>query len=130
MKIFFSLLLIANIAFGLVQWLLPYDQLIQRNKQFPVAEELRLLDEPVESRLFTETEGSNPQPTTELLLAEETTDTRLCYTIGPFKDRTKALEVSRRYSNRQVKTELKSSLEKEYLGVMVTCPGIKPGRTR
>ena len=47
MKIFFSLLLIANIAFGLVQWLLPYDQLIQRNKQFPVAEELRLLDEPV-----------------------------------------------------------------------------------
>ena len=125
MKIFFSLLLIANIAFGLVQWLLPYDQLIQRNKQFPVAEELRLLDEPVESRLFTETEASNPQPTTELLLAEETTDTRLCYTIGPFKDRTKALEVSRRYSNRQVKTELKSSLEKEYLGVMVYLSGNK-----
>jgi hypothetical protein len=125
MKIFFSLLLIANIAFGLVQWLLPYDQLIQRNKKFPVAEELRLLDEPVESSLITETEISKPQSATELLVVEETMDTRLCYTIGPFKDRTKALEVSRRYSNRQVKTELKSSLEKEYLGVMVYLSGNK-----
>jgi hypothetical protein len=93
MKIFFSLLLIANIAFGLMQWLLPYDQLFQKNKKFPVAEELRLLD--------------------------------LCYTIGPFKDRTRALEVSRRYTNRKVKTELKSSLEKEYLGVMVYLTGNK-----
>ena len=125
MKIFFSLLLIANIAFGLVQWLLPYDQLIQRNKKFPVAEELRLLDEPVESKLVTETEVNKPERAAELLVAEDTTDTRLCYTIGPFKDRTRALEVSRRYSNRNVKTELKSSLEKEYLGVMVYLTGNK-----
>lgn len=123
MKIFFSLLLIANIAFGLVQWLLPYDQLIQKNKKFPVAEELRLLDEPVESKLVTEPEVNKPERAAEMLVAEDTTDTRLCYTIGPFKDRTRALEVSRRYSNRKVKTELKSSLEKEYLGVMVYLTG-------
>jgi hypothetical protein len=123
MKIFFSLLLIANIAFGLIQWLLPYDQLVQENKSFPVAEELRLLAEPVESQLVEETEVSIPEPSIELIVAEETTDTRLCYTIGPFKKRTQAVEVSRRYSNSNVETELKSSLEKEYLGVMVYLPG-------
>jgi hypothetical protein len=123
MKIFFSLLLIANIAFGLIQWLLPYDQLVQENKSFPVAEELRLLAEPVESQLVEETEVSILEPSIELIVAEETTDTRLCYTIGPFKKRTQAVEVSRRYSNSNVETELKSSLEKEYLGVMVYLPG-------
>jgi hypothetical protein len=123
MKIFFSLLLIANIAFGLMQWLLPYDQLVQENKSFPVAEELRLLAEPVESQLVEETEVSILEPSIELIVAEETTDTRLCYTIGPFKKRTQAVEVSRRYSNSNVETELKSSLEKEYLGVMVYLPG-------
>ena len=129
MKIFFSLLLIANIAFGLMQWLLPYDQLFQKNKKFPVAEELRLLDEPVESRLVEEASISEPERVpeqiSELLVVEETIDTRLCYTIGPFKERTRALEVSRRYSNSNVSTELKSSLEKEYLGVMVYMSGNK-----
>jgi len=123
MKIFFSLLLIANIAFGLMQWLLPYDQLVQENKNFPVAEELRLLAEPVESQLVEETEVSILEPSVEVVVAEETTDTRLCYTIGPFKKKIQALEVSRRYSNSNVETELKSSLEKEYLGVMVYLPG-------
>jgi hypothetical protein len=131
MKIFFSLLLLANIAFGLMQWLLPYDQLFQKNKKFPVAEELRLLSEPVESRLIEEASISEPEQDTEqameqaseFLVAEETIDTRLCYTIGPFKERTRALEVSRRYSNSNVRTELKSSLEKEYLGVMVYLTG-------
>jgi len=136
MKIFFSLLLLANIAFGLMQWLLPYDQLFQKNKKFPVAEELRLLTEPVESRLvesslIDEAIISEPEQDTEqaieqaseFLVAVETIDTRLCYTIGPFKERTRALEVSRRYSNNNVRTELKSSLEKEYLGVMVYLAG-------
>ncbi len=122
MKIFFSLLLLANIVFGLMQWLLPYDQLFQKNKKFPVAEELRLLTEPVESRLVEEAIISEPEPeqdteqameqASEFLVAVETIDTRLCYTIGPFKERTRALEVSRRYSNSNVRTELKSSLEK------------------
>ena len=135
MKIFFSLLLIVNIAFGLMQWLLPYDQLVQKNKNFPVAEELPLLNEPVESRLVEEIKVSKPEldanqgtkqaveQSSKALVVEETTDTLLCYTIGPFKERTRALEVSRRYSNSKVKTELKSSLEKEYLGVMVYLSG-------
>jgi hypothetical protein len=125
MKIFFSLLLIANIAFGLMQWMLPYDHLVQETVKFPVAEELRLLAEPVESHLVQDTEISKPEDDGELLIVEETIDTRLCYTIGPFKERTRALEVSRRYSNSQVDTELKSSLEKEYLGVMVYLSGNK-----
>jgi hypothetical protein len=125
MKIFFSLLLIANIAFGLMQWLLPYDQLVQKNTKLPVAEELRLLDEPVESELVDELEVSSPEPSAELLVSEETSDTRLCYTIGPFKERAQALKINRRYSNKFVKTELKSSLEKEYLGVLVFLSGNK-----
>ena len=94
-----------------------------------MAEELRLLDEPIESRLVEESSVSEPDQETkqanEFLVAVVTIDTRLCYTIGPFKERTRALEVSRRYSNNQVKTELKSSLEKEYLGVMVYLTGDK-----
>ena len=119
MKIFFSLLLIANIAFGLVQWLLPYEQLVPNNKKFPVAEQLRLLDEPLESEMIAEAEVSVAVQEDDIMIAEEPIDNRLCYTIGPFKDKTRALEVSARYSNNNVKTELKSSEEKEYLGIMV-----------
>jgi len=119
MKIFFSLLLIANIAFGLVQWLLPYEQLVPDKKNFPVAEQLSLLDEPLESEMVTEAEVSESVQEDEVMVAEETTDNRLCYTIGPFKDKTRALEVSARYSANDVKTELKSNQEKEYLGIMV-----------
>ena len=119
MKTFFSLLLLANIAFGLVQWLLPYEQLIPNNKKIPVAEELRLLDEPLESEMIAEAEVSEALQEEEVMVAEETIDNRLCYTIGPFKDKTRALEVSARYTANDVQTELKSNQEKEYLGIMV-----------
>ena len=119
MKTFFSLLLIAYIAFGLVQWLLPYEQLVPNKKKFPVAEQLRLLDEPLESEMIAEAEVSEAVQEDEVMVAEEIIDNRLCYTIGPFKDKARALEVSARYSNNDVKTELKSSEEKEYLGIMV-----------
>ncbi len=119
MKVFFSLLLIANIAFALVQWLLPYEQLVPNNKKIPVAEQLRLLDEPLESEMIAEAEVSEAVQEDEVMIAEEIIDNRLCYTIGPFKDKTRALEVSARYSSNDVKTELKSSQEKEYLGIMV-----------
>lgn len=125
MKVFFSLLIIANIAFVLVQWLLPYEQLVPNNKKIPVAEQLRLLDEPLESEMIAEAEVSEAVQEEEVMVAEETIDNRLCYTIGPFKDKTRALEVSARYSNNDVKTELKSSQEKEYLGVMVYISGHK-----
>ncbi len=119
MKIFFSLLLIANIAFGLAQWLLPYEQLVPNNKKFPVAEKLRLLDEPLESEMIAEAEVSEAVQEDDVMVAEETIDNRLCYTIGPFKDKTRALEVSARYLSNNVKTDLKSSEEQEYLGIMV-----------
>lgn len=119
MKTFFSLLLLANIAFGLVQWLLPYEQLVPDNKKIPVAEQLRLLDEPLESEMIAEAEVSEALQEDEVMVAEETIDNRLCYTIGPFKDKTRALEVSARYTANDVKTELKSNQEKEYLGIMV-----------
>jgi len=119
MKTFFSLLLLANIAFGLVQWLLPYEQLVPDNKKIPVAEQLRLLDESLESEMIAEAEVSEALQEDEVMVAEETIDNRRCYTIGPFKDKTRALEVSARYTANDVKTELKSNQEKEYLGIMV-----------
>ena len=133
MKVFFSLLVLANIAFALVQWLLPYEQLVPQDYNIPVAEQLRLLDEPVESEMIAEAEiiaeaeaeaeVSEAVQETESMITEVPTDNRLCYTIGPFKDKTRALEVSARYSANDVLTELKSSQEKEYLGIMVYLSG-------
>jgi len=129
MKIFFSLLVIANIAFALVQWLLPYEQLVPQNINIPVAEQLRLLDEPVESEIIAEAEMIAQAEASEavleevIMVTEEPIDDRLCYTIGPFKDKTRALEVSARYSANDVLTELKSIQEKEYLGIMVYISG-------
>jgi len=119
MKVFFSLLLIANIAFGLVQWLVPYDQLVANNQVIPVAEELRLLDEAAESASPGAAANSSQDQTAETQVSEAIIDNQLCLTIGPFKDKTRALEVSGRYSAKNIKGELKSSLEKEYLGIMV-----------
>jgi len=130
MKVFFSLLVVANIAFALVQWLLPYEQLVPQDNNIPVAVQLRLLDEPVESEMIAEAEiiaeaeaeVSESVQETESMITEVPTS-RLCYTIGPFKDKTRALEVSARYSANDVLTELKSSQEKEYLGIMVYLSG-------
>lgn len=128
MKVFFGLLLIFNIAFAVFQWLLPYEQLFVEQKKVPLAEQLQLLAEPIEP-IVSETEVvaavESEEPKTETLVVEDNSDKRLCYTIGPFKEKTLALEVSGRYSARDVKTELKSSLEKEYLGVMVYIDGHK-----
>jgi len=132
MKVFFSLLVLANIAFALVQWLLPYEQLVPQDYNIPVAEQLRLLDEPVESEMIDEAEiiaeaeakadVSEAVQETESMITEVPAS-RLCYTIGPFKDKTRALEVSARYAANDVLTELKSSQEKEYLGIMVYISG-------
>ncbi len=119
MKVFFSLLLIVNIAFGLVQWLVPYEQLVAKNKAIPVAEELRLLDEPVESDSPGAPANSSQVKTAGTQVSEAIVDNQLCLTIGPFKNKARALEVSGRYSAKNIKGELRSSLEKEYLGIMV-----------
>ena len=129
MKVFFGLLLIANIAFAAFQWFIPYEQLFARPTNIPTAEQLVLLSEANVSELSQKEvvaeaakqaeEETEPEP----LVVEDTSDQRICYTIGPFKDRTLAIEVNGRYSARDVKTALKSNLDKQYLGVMVFIGG-------
>lgn len=121
MKIFFSLLLLANIGFGLMQWLLPYEQLFVETSEIDLSERLRLLKEPEKSVVI---DGDNSIPKDSKLLVSENSGNQLvCYTVGPFKDKTRALEISGRYSSNKIKTELKSSKDREYLGVMVFLAG-------
>jgi len=145
MRAFFALLLIGNIAFAVFQWLLPYEQLFVETRKVPAAEELQMLSEAnteivkqvdvlakAETKESAQTESvaqgetmadAAPvvQQSTEpdLLVTEDDSDKRVCYTIGPVKDKARAIEISGRYSGKRIDTSLKSSLEKQYLGVMV-----------
>ncbi len=142
MKVFFGLLLIANVAFAAFQWLLPHGQLFAREAKIPVAEELRLLSEsgsgaaavedPVVEQAAAD-QVQEPASTTETVAAvveklvaavqPEPVPLKLCYSIGPFKERSHALEVSARYASRDISSELRPSTEQEYLGVMVYIDG-------
>ncbi|MCP3690102.1 MAG: SPOR domain-containing protein [Gammaproteobacteria bacterium] len=131
MRLLFILLLIANIAFGLMQWLKPYEQKIDDKARFEVSDELVLLSE-------VEIPETVPDPEVEVEVvaiddseapaSESPVNQQLCYTIGPFKDEARAQEISDRYSMRQISTRLKSSLEQDYLGTMVYVPGHKNRR--
>jgi hypothetical protein len=141
MKAFFAMLLILNIAFAVFQWLLPYEQMFGKPRKIPVAQELQLLtdanteivpESEVVARVEAETDAiaeAVARAEQELerqqarLVTEEQIDKRVCYTIGPITDRARAIEISGRYSGKQVETEIKSSLEKQYLGVMVYIGG-------
>lgn len=153
MKVFFGLLLIVNIAFAVFQWLLPYEQLFVEKKKIPAAVELQLLSEAdieivSESRrvaeVKAETEAKATTTTTtrgkaksiaevdtpvhvrsKALVVEDTSDKRICYTIGPFKDKERATEINGRYSSKRADTSLKSSLQRDYQGVMVFIDGHK-----
>ena len=133
MKVFFGLLLIANIAFAVFQWLLPYDQLFVEKKKVPAAIELQLLSESnveivSETEVVAKATAEAEQavaPTPEVLVIEDNSDKRVCYTIGPFKDKGRAIEISGRYSGNRADTALKSNLEKDYQGVMVYIDGHK-----
>ena len=61
----------------------------------------------------------------EVLVTEDNSDKRVCYAIGPFKDRARAIEISGRYSGKRISTALRSRLEKQYMGVMVYIDGHK-----
>ena len=63
------------------------------------------------------------EPEAETLVTEDVSDKRVCYTIGPVKDKARAIAISGRYSGRQIATSLKSSLEKQYMGMMVYIGG-------
>ena len=131
MKVFLGLLLIANVAFAVFQWLLPYDQLFIEKKNVPAGVELQLLSEAnveivSETEVVAEAEAIAEQsmaPAPEFLVTEDSSDKRVCYTIGPFKDKARAIEISGRYSGNYADTALKSNLEKEYQGVMVYIDG-------
>jgi hypothetical protein len=138
MKVFFALLLVLNIAFAVFQWLLPYEQVFGEPRKIPVAQELQLLtdanteivsESDVVAKVEEETDAiaeAVARVEKELasrLVTEDSSDKRVCYTIGPITDKARAIELSGRYSGKQVKTEIKSSLEKQYLGVMVYIGG-------
>ena len=143
MKVFFGLLLIANIAFAAFQWLLPYEQMFTKSTWVPPARSLKLLrelnQEPVsESEIIAEVEAETRAIEAALnaiesemiaeqqqQLTEEQPTPRICYTIGPITDKALAAEISGRYSARQVETTLKSNVEKEYSGVMVYIGGYR-----
>jgi hypothetical protein len=141
MKAFFALLLIGNIAFAVFQFLMPYEQLFGENRKLPAAEELQLLSE-ANSEVVKQTEvvaaveppraaettpAATPakpgKPDPETLVTEAVSDKRVCYTIGPVKDKARAIEISGRYSGKRISTSLKSSLEKQYMGMMVYIGG-------
>jgi cell division septation protein DedD len=141
MKAFFALLLIGNIGFAVFQFLMPYEQLFGENRKVPAAEELQLLAEansevikqtevvaaveppqPVETtRAAAPARSGIPEP--ETLVTEAVSDKRVCYTIGPVKDKARAIEISGRYSSKRIATSLKSSLENQYMGMMVYIGG-------
>jgi hypothetical protein len=141
MKVFFASLLVLNIAFALFQWLLPYEQMFGHPRKIPVAQELQLLTD-ANSEIVSESEvvpkveeetdaiaEAVARVEKELaserarLVTEDNSDKRVCYTIGPITDKARAIELSGRYSSKRVDTEIKSSLEKQYLGVMVYIGG-------
>jgi len=129
MKVFFALLLIANIAFAVFQWLLPYDQLFIEKKKIPAGEQLQLLTNAnvaiiSEAEVVSGVEAEKQVAVKpEALITEDTSDLRVCYTIGPITDKARAIEISGRYSGNKAWTALKSSLEQQYLGVMVFIGG-------
>ncbi len=143
MKVFFGLLLIVNIAFAVFQWLLPYEQLFVEKKKIAAAEQLQLLTDAntqvvseaqVVARVEAETDAleqavarieKEVEAERARLVTEDSSDKRVCYTIGPIKDKARAIEISGRYSGKQAVTAIKSSLEKEYQGVMVYISGHK-----
>lgn len=123
MKIFFSLLLLANIGFGVMQWLMPYEQLFDEKPKIALAEELQLLNE--SGKGARNEPGQAVSNTGNVLVNEDTRNQTICYAVGPFKDKTRALEISGRYSASNIDTSLKSSNEKEYMGIMVYLGGHK-----
>ena len=80
----------------------------------------------VRSEVATEASPPVAEPAEpETLVTEDVSDKRVCYTIGPLTDRARAIEISGRYSAQGLRTALKSSLEKQYMGVMVYIDGHK-----
>jgi hypothetical protein len=114
MKVFFGLLLIVNIAFAVFQWLMPYEQLFVERKKIPAAEQLQLLTDAntqvvseaeVVAKVEAETDAleaavarieKEVEAERANLVNEDSSDKRVCYTIGPIKDKARATQVEPR----------------------------------
>jgi len=125
MKAVFILLLLTNIIFALVQWWFPYEREEKRSPLPVAAETLRLLDEMDETTVVVDDPVNDPandpqQPPTRSTTDDTTTTpAQLCYTLGPFKNQQSAKEVALKFKQNQIAVSSRSSLEKEYMGVMV-----------
>jgi len=94
---------------------------VQTSAQTPTQTDSQAQDETMVAAVPVVPESTEP----DLLVTEDDSDKRVCYTIGPFKDRARAIEISGRYSGKRIATALKSNLEKQYMGVMVYIDGHK-----
>ncbi|MDJ0880757.1 MAG: hypothetical protein QNJ56_03830 [Gammaproteobacteria bacterium] len=119
MKIFFYLLLLSNIVFAVVQWLMPYDQFFSESRPIAAAEQLRLLNETTSQSVSQIENQAQAAPT----LVESIPKEQLCYTLGPFKQREQAQEIIQRFEQNQLPVTSRPSVEKEYLGLMVYIDG-------
>ena len=122
MKAFFFLLLLTNLLFALFQWLVPFEQLLTAGASIPAAERLKLLNE--------DDSASQPQ-TSQLAAGDEApaqpaqviADAPLCYTLGPFKQQQMVQEAVSEFRQNGIDISSRSSVEKEYLGMMVYIGG-------
>lgn len=121
MKTFFILLLLTNIVFAVLQWLFPYEQVFDRPASMIAAENLQLLAEieaKTDLRAVPDTGSTAPVQSHQSVEPK-----KLCYTLGPFKDESNAQEVIASYRQHDLNVTSRSSLEKEYLGLMVYIDG-------
>jgi hypothetical protein len=121
MKVFFTLLLLTNIVFAAFQWLVPYEQLMPQASNVEVAEKLKLLDE-VEVSAAPRVEPQTPQRQTVTSTAANLSGP-LCYTLGPFKEQQMAQEAAAQFKRHKISITSRSSVEKEYMGLMVYIDG-------
>jgi len=122
MKVFFFLLLLSNLLFALFQWLVPYEQLLTAGASIPAAEQLQLLNETEAERKPEPVQvatGDEPKVATAAPLA----DAPLCYTLGPFKQQQVMQEAVNEFRQSGIEIDSRSSVEKEYLGMMVYIDG-------
>ncbi len=122
MKVFFALLLLTNIAFALIQWLFPLDHWQQKERPIATAEKLKLISElevivkpvvPKEVSAAIPDYPEVPMPIVDVVKSE------LCFTLGPFVDQSLAQTVAHEFKQNNAAIKSRSSLEKEYMGLMV-----------
>ncbi len=141
MKAFFILLFLTNIIFALIQWLLPYEQVVNKLQPHLATDTLKLLSEvevpiieepiqePVQKSIVVV--GVEDEDEDEIEVYEEILDdippppVKLCYTLGPFKELQSANEITLKFKQNKIPISTRSNQEKEYRGMMVYVGGHK-----